>query len=126
MRNQNLLCLFFFFFFFFFFLSEMLLLIWMKFGVLPQPFGLLKLMLNIFCTNNIQGRELCCCNCVKYTFHIILCQDTCEAICFKLDIMLNVTTLYSVIPVWMTLMFTQCHRVVGKLELVQSLCCKVS
>ena len=33
--------------------------IWMKFSMLPQPFGLLKLRLNVFCTSNTEGRELC-------------------------------------------------------------------
>ena len=31
----------------------------MKFSMLPQPVGLLKLMLNLFCTSNGQERELC-------------------------------------------------------------------
>ena len=47
--------------------------------------------------------------------NIVLCQDTCELISFKLGMALDRTKLYSVIPVWMTLMFTQGHR--GKLEL---------
>ena len=34
----------------------------MKFSMLPQPVGLLKLLLNFLCTSNIQGRELCCCD----------------------------------------------------------------
>ena len=32
--------------------------IWMKISALPQPVGLLKLMLNLFCTSYSQGREL--------------------------------------------------------------------
>ena len=32
------------------------------------------------------------------------------------------TKLFSLIPVWMTLMFTQGHRVMGNLEFVQSFC----
>ena len=40
--------------------------------------------------------------------------------------MLNMTTLYSPIPVWMTLMLTRGHRVTGKQELVQSFCFKVA
>ena len=39
--------------------------------------------------------------------------------------MLNMTKVGSV-PVWMTLMFTQGHRVMEKLKLVQSFCCKVA
>ena len=34
-------------------------LIWMKFGRIPQPIGLLKLMLNLFHMIAIQGREIC-------------------------------------------------------------------
>ena len=63
---------------------------------------------------------------LNYRLNVILCQDTCELICFKLGLMLNTTELYTLIPVWMTLMFTQDHRVTGKLVLVQSLCCKVA
>ena len=56
---------------------------------------------------------------MKYMFNIVMCQDTYEPICFKLGIKLNMTKLYSFIPVWMTLMFTQGHMVTGKLEFVQ-------
>ena len=62
---------------------------------------------------------------MKYRFNIAMCQDTSEPICFKLDLMLDTIKLFSLIPVSMTLMFTQGHRVAGKLELVQSFCCKV-
>ena len=55
-----------------------------------------------------------------------MCEDTYEWICFKLVVMLNSTKLYSLIPVWMTMIFTQGHRVMGKLEHVQSFCCKVA
>ena len=44
----------------------------------------------------------------------------------KFGTMLDTTKVNSLIPVWMTLMFTQGYRVVGKLELVQSFCCKVA
>ena len=54
-----------------------------------------------------------------------MCQDAWKSICFKLSMMLNTTTLYSMISVWMTLIFIHGHRVTGKLELVQSFCCKV-
>ena len=51
--------------------------IWMKFIVLPQRVGLLKLLLNLFCTGTIQVRELCWQTFfVKYTSNITLCQDT--------------------------------------------------
>ena len=64
-------------------------------------------------------------SCAKYIFNIIMCLDTSEPICFKLNV-INTTKFYSLIPVWMTLMFTQGHRIMGKLELVQSFCCKVA
>ena len=73
-----------------------------------------------------QGRELCWFDCMKYTFYTALCQDNCEPICFKIGMMLKTTKLYSLIPVWMTLMFTQGDRVTEKLELVQSFCCKAA
>ena len=94
--------------------------------MLPQPVGLFKLMLNWFCTSDIQGRELCWHDFMKCTFNIILCQDTCESICYKLGMRLNATKLYSLIPVWMTWIFTEGHRLTGKLELVKSFCCKVA
>ena len=53
-------------------------------------------------------------------------QDAWKAICFKLGMKLNMTKLYSLIPVWMTLMFIQGHSITGKVELVQSFCCKVA
>ena len=82
-----------------------------KFSLLPQPAGLLKLMLNLFCTITIQGRELCWCDFMKYMFNSVMCQDICEPICVILGMLLNTTKLYCLIPVWMTLMFTQGHRV---------------
>ena len=82
--------------------------------------SLFKLMVHLFCTKNIQGRKLCWHDLMKYTFYIVMHQDTCVMICFKLGIMLNCTKLYSLILVWMTWMFAQGHRVTGSLELVQS------
>ena len=35
----------------------------------------------------------------KKTFNIIMCQDTCELIFFKLSMILNTTKLYGMIPV---------------------------
>ena len=77
--------------------------------MLPQPGGLLKLMLNLFCINIIEERELCWCDFVKYMNNIVLCCDTCEPICFKLGV-LDMTILCSLIPAWMNLMFAQGHR----------------
>ena len=42
--------------------------------------------------------------------------DACEQICFKLGMMLDMTRLYSLIEILMTLMFTQGHRGMGRLE----------
>ena len=95
----------------------------MKFSMLPQHVSLWKFMLNLFCTNDIQGRELCWHDFMKYTFNVVICQDTCQSVFFKLGMMLNMTNVYSLIPVWMTLMFTQGHRAMLKLELVHSFCC---
>ena len=39
---------------------------------------------------------------------------------------LHVTNLYTLIPVWMTLIFTQGHRITGRLELMQSFCWKAA
>ena len=100
--------------------------LWMKFSLLSQPVGFLKLMLNSFSTSIIEGRELCWCGCMKYAFNIVMCQDTCEPICFKLGVMLNTAEFYSLIPVWMILVFTQGQRVAGNRDLVQSFCCEAA
>ena len=63
---------------------------------------------------------------MKNAFHIGLHQDTCEPICFKFGLMLDTPKLYGMIPVKMTLTFSQGHRVMEKLKLVQSFCCKVA
>ena len=106
--------------------SEISQLIWMKFSKMLQPVGVLKLMLNLFCRSNIQGRELCWYDFIKHMINIALCQDTCGSICFKLGMMLDMTKLYSLIPVWLTLILVKGHRVMGKLELVKSFCCTVA
>ena len=64
-------------------------------------------MLNLCCASTIQGRELCWHDFMEYSFNIVMCQDTCEPIHFKLNMVLNTTKLYGWIPVWVTLMFTQ-------------------
>ena len=56
----------------------------------------------------------------------MLFLEICGPICFKLGMMLDMTNLYSLIPVWMTSVFTQGHGVMGNLGLVQSFCCKVA
>ena len=50
---------------------------------------------------------------------MVPCHDAYEQIYFKFSMMLNMTKLYSLIPVWMTLMFSQGHKVAEKLKLVQ-------
>ena len=90
--------------------SEILQLVWIKFSLSPQLVGLLKLRLS-----NVQERELCWRDFVKYTFIIVLYQDTCELICFKLIMMLDTAIHYCLIPVWMTMMmFTKGYRVTRK------------
>ena len=66
---------------------------------MSQPLGLLKLMRNSFSTNRIERRELCLHDFMKYTFDIVMCQDTCEPICFKLVMMVNTTKLCGLNPV---------------------------
>ena len=85
-------------------------------------------MLNLFWINNTQGRELCWHDFLTYVFNAIICQDTFEQICFVLGMMLSTIEVYSLIPVGMTMMFTQGHRVMvmGNLELVQSFCSRVA
>ena len=71
--------------------------------------NLLKLMLNVFCTSTIQGRELCWRDFMKYMCNI-MCQNNCETICFKLGMMVNTTKIYSLISLRMTLVFTEGYR----------------
>ena len=52
-----------------------------------------------FCARCSKGKELSWCDFVKKMFNIVMFQDTCERICFKLVLMLNTTRLYSLIPV---------------------------
>ena len=40
----------------------------MKFSMLSQTVGMLNLTQNLFCTSNIQGRELYLCDLIKHTF----------------------------------------------------------
>ena len=100
--------------------------IWMKFSVLPNLLGLLKLMLNLLCPIIFKGEKSEDIFFFKYTFYIVLWKDIYEWICFKPGMVLYTTKLYSKIPVWMILMFTQGYRVTGKLELVRSFCCEVA
>ena len=65
-----------------------------------RPFGwnsvcchtnLLKRMLNLICTIDIQRRELCWCGLIKYIIDIVLCRDSCKPICFKVGRILDTT-----------------------------------
>ena len=78
-----------------------------EFGILLRLAGVMNLILIVFWPFNIQVRE------PTYVtlLDIIVCQGTFKLICLKFGVMLNTTKLYSLIPVWMTLMFTQGHRV---------------
>ena len=60
---------------------------------------------SIFFTASSQGGALCWWDFMKYTFNIVMCQDICERICFKLGVMLNAkhNSSLQLIPVWMTL-----------------------
>ena len=69
-----------------------------------------------FVLYKIQGREPCGRYLIKYTFLQAL----------SIYMMLNTNKLFSLIPIWMTLMFTQGHRVTKKLQLVQLFSYKVA
>ena len=66
----------------------------MQFSLSSQPDDLLKFMINLFCTSNIEGRELCCRDLVQYTIKIVLSR---VPTCLRLGIMLDTTKLYSLI-----------------------------
>ena len=61
----------------------------------------LGLTFNKFLLNNVQGREDCWRDFIKYRymFNIILRQDTCKLICFKFGKMLDTTQLHSLKPI---------------------------
>ena len=63
-------------------------------------------MLNLFYISNIQGRELCWHDSVKYTVNVVPCLDASNPIYFKLGMMLDRTKL----QFDSTLMFTEGHR----------------
>ena len=60
----------------------------------------------------------------KTLYKIGLCLDAYELIFFKLGMMIDMTKLYILIPVLMTLTVIQGHRVMKNLEPVQSFCCE--
>ena len=87
-------------------------------------------MLDLFHMIIIQGREPYFRNFIKYTFSIALLSHTCNCkLIFKkgensLGLMVDMTKPNSVIPVWKTFTEAEGHKVMRKLDLVQSLCCK--
>ena len=91
----------------------------MKFNMLPHSVGVLKLIQNLLVGLIFKGenylRAL-----IWYIFDIGLRPDAREPLCFKLGMMLDMNRLYSMIPIWITLTSSQSHRVIGKLELLQS------
>ena len=70
----------------------------MKFGMLPQPVGLLKLILNLFCTSTAQERDLRWLDFIEFFIFIVLCLDT-RTNLFQAWYDANTTELYSLIPV---------------------------
>ena len=96
-----------------------------------------KLMLNSTDTINVQRREFClgafCFYfCTQLSLYIALCSDTYELISFELGVMIDTLKPHCLVPVWMTLTFTQGHRImrqlkhgmgiVRQLECLQSFC----
>ena len=72
----------------------------MKFSMLPQPVGLWKPMLNLLSTRNIfKGDNSGDVIFLKRMFDMVMCQDTCKPVCFKLGMMLYATLVYRLIPV---------------------------
>ena len=78
---------------------QMWVLIWIKFSLLLQPGGWLKLMLNLSCRSSIQGKDVCWCDFSDYMLNMVMCQDTCKRNCFQLGMMLNTTKLYSLLVI---------------------------
>ena len=91
--------------------------------MLPQPVGLEKLKLNLFF---MRGASTYIIIFIKYALNIDLCPDTYKLICVKLGRILGTTKFCSLILVWVMLMFTQGHCVMGKIQLAQLVSCKVA
>ena len=92
-------------------------LIWMNYNMLPQSAGLWKLMLISFHTMNIHGREVDFGDVIWCSFNVLLGLDFggLEPFSFRFGIPVRTTTFFILIAAWMTLTFTQCHRVIRKL-----------
>ena len=74
--------------------------------MLPCPVGLFKLILNLFCWTDTEGRQLYLSDFIEHS-DIGLCSDACEPILFKHGMTLDTTKFYSLISVWMILTSSQ-------------------
>ena len=93
---------------------ESSLLIWMKCRILPQPVGLLKLILKIILHNSYSRDKTPCKWFHRRHVHIGLCTGVYDPIYFKFVMVLDTTKLFSLIPVWMSFTFTIGHKVMRK------------
>ena len=89
---------------------------------MPQPAGFLKFMLDVFYMISVQGREPYLGNYIEYSFNFVLCFDAYEPISFKLGMMIDMTSLYCLIPVWIILTLIQGHWLMRKVEHMQLFC----
>ena len=98
----------------------------MKFSMLPQPVGFMKVVLILFLFFHVifTGENSADVTFMKYMFNIVVSGHLWTDL-FQTCMRLDTCKLYSLIPVRMTLMFSQGHRVTGKVELVQSFCCEL-
>ena len=122
--------------------------IWMKFSMLAKHVGLLSLVLNLVCTSNVQGKELCWRDVMKlrvpdqkgvsqawYIVEIhlsgrkpskytltssrhILCPDTCEPIRWKLSMMQYTANFNSLIAVCVTRGHRQAYGKAGTCSVI--------
>ena len=74
---------------------------------------------------NMKHSSVCFCL-INKTFHICLSLDTYELDFLKFSMMVDSVELSSLIPVSVTLIFSQGHWVMKKLKLMQSFCWKVT
>ena len=79
----------------------------------------------LFCMIDIKGRNFCLSDFINCTFKIWICSDAFRSISLKLGKIMDTTKLYILIPVKVTLTFSQGHSVRKQL-LVQIFCCRVA
>ena len=72
----------------------------MKFRVFPALVDVLKLMQNLLPTTNFQRREIFVSSLDKNTLTTSLWSKAYEQISFKCGMMVDLISLYSLIPVW--------------------------